>query len=185
MTIIVEGTGRMREAAQNIRRAFGPAALTTIAIAIAADAGKKLKEAVVQQCVDEIYELSGGLSPFTPMTLPALSEALGNSYGGNPEERTGALQRSHQLVNGGLTQTVNIDPAAGAEPEPHSGRVTVMDYAESVHEGYTQWVMGHNTGVYHVGRPWFQIAVERHGEEICEYVVLAFRVAAERLMGTI
>jgi hypothetical protein len=185
MKFEIEGTDRIREAASNIARLFSPAALTEQAIILAAEAGVKLKEAIVRKCVDEIYELSGVSAGFTPLALPGLASALGGEYGGLPSDRTEALMRAHEVLDEGLTQTVRVDPNAEAEPTPHSGRERVIDYAIPVHEGYTQWVMGKDTGVHHLGRPWFYDAVVEHGEEVCMYVVRAFEVAAERAFGLI
>lgn len=187
MTFMVDGADRLREAAGNIRRLFAPAALTKRAITLAREAGVELKKAVVEQCVEEIYELSGGgHAPFTPRALPGLASALGGEYGGLPEERTEALQRAHILIDEGLIQTVTIDPNAEAEPTPHSGREKVADYAEHVHDGYTQWVPdgrggSRDTGVHHIGRPWFHNAITRHGDDVCEFVIMAFEQACLQL----
>ena len=180
MKFEVEGVQRLRDAASNISRLFSAAALTEQAVLLAAEAGVKLKESVVRKCVDEIYELSGGGSPFTPLALPGLASALGGEYGGLPSDRTEALVRAHELIDGGLEQIVRIDPNADAEPEPHDGREKVIDYAIPVHEGYTQWIMGKDTGVHHLGRPWFYDALVEHGEEICHYVTLSFEVTIEK-----
>lgn len=180
MTFTVTGADKIRDLARRIERELSPENLTIIAVKIAAEAGVMLKDAVVRKCVDEIYELSGGGSPFTPRALPGLAEALGGEYGGLPEERTEALKRAHQLVDEGLRQVVRIDPNADAEPTPHSGREKVIDYAIPVHEGYTQWIMGKDTGVHHLGRPWFYDALVAHGEEVCRFVTEAFQVAINR-----
>lgn len=190
MTLKISGTDRLREAAANIQRLFSPSALTVEAVRIAAEAGVILKDAVVQKCVDEIYELSGSYSSTTPLTLSGLAEALGGEYGGNPEDRTEALKNAHEVVDEGLIQRVQIDPNADAEPSPHSGREKVIDYAIPVHEGYTQWIPdgrggSYDTGIHHIGRPWFYHAIVEHGEEVCEYVIIAFEQAAARLMASI
>lgn len=185
MSIEVEGTQQLRDAAQSIRELFSPQALTLLAIEIAAEAGKKLKEDVVQKCVDEIYEMSGMAAPFSPRTLPGLSAALGGDYGGLPADRTEALIRAHEVVDEGLTQIVRIDPSAEAEPTQHSGRETVLDYAIPVHEGYTQWVMGKDMGVHHMGRPWFYDALVEHGEDVCMFVVRAFEERINQLWAAL
>ncbi len=161
MSFTITGGDRVREAAANLERLLSKSAVTAIAMRIAAEAGVMLRESVIAEVVEVIYDQP-------------------DRWG-----RTGALKRAHEVVDEGMTQRVRISPTAGAEPLPHSGRETVMDYAVHVHDGYTQWFMGRNTGVYHEGRPWFTDAVEKYGSQVVEFVCLAFQQAVEKAFAQI
>lgn len=153
MSLHIEGLAELRAFAEGLGQGLSPSSLTAKALELAEAAGIKLKGAVVEQCVRDIYD------------LPMISEGY---------ERTEALMNSHEMQREALEVVVQIDPSAPALWSPHKGRVEVMDYALAVHDGYTQWYMGHNTGVWHEGRPWFDNAIASYGEEIFSFVMQAF-----------
>lgn len=161
MPITVKGQDELKAMAQKIRFQFSVGVLTEIALQLAREAGDQMLSHTIEQCIQEIYDPPEG------------------EY-----ERTEALKRSHQKVEaeGGFEQIIRIDPTAEAEPTPHVGRALVTDYAVHVHDGYTQKRFGAETGVFVLGRPWFDNAVASYGEAAVEYVLLSFEKLIERMV---
>ena len=155
-------------------------ALEARAMLIAAEAGQLLLQATVRACIEAVYDHPNYPSLWT--TTPSDPEG---AFGGNEAVRTFALLDSHHLVSDGLTQKVEVDPHAVAQRDVHSGREMVMDYAPYVHDGYTQYVYGHNTGVEHPGRFWFDVAAKEAGPVVAEFVIVAFEQAIQEILGAV
>jgi hypothetical protein len=134
---------------------------------IAAEAGTILLSSAVQNCIDSVY---GASSETTDIE---------HEY-----DRTLALLESHIVTDEGLTQFVGIDPSAEAV-DPHSGREMVLDYAIPVHEGYTQFFMGKNTGNFVAGKFWFDAALGESTPVLVAFVDQAFTQIIEETIAEI
>jgi len=168
-------TANLTRFAEKLPEMLSPAAITSRVIVIANRAGVALKEAAVRACMEEIYD-----------------QPESESY-----TRTQALLNAHRLYieDGGMIQVVDIDPDATPEESRglgdsafrerwvSGGRETVLDYAVPVHEGYVQWIYGHNTGEFHPGRFWFDRTVEEAGPVIVNFIQLAFFEIIEEIMN--
>jgi hypothetical protein len=97
-----------------------------------------------------------------PILYASVMESLDDYIYSDAPYGTGALKDAHELIyplpNMAMVR-VNPEAAAGdcTFNFPHNakvGRITVGEYAKYVHDGYVQWVLGRNTGVYHPGRKW-------------------------------
>ncbi len=130
--------------------------LTERTVLIAQQAGVMLLAAAVQNCIDAVY---GATSETTDVE---------HEY-----ERTLALLESHILEDQGLDQIVLIDPSAEAV-DPHSGRELVIDYAVPVHEGYTQFFMGKDTGRFVVGKFWFEATIAEKSVILASFISAAY-----------
>jgi len=136
-------------------------------ILIAQEAGTILLSSAVQNCIDSVYGASSETTDFE------------HEY-----ERSLALLEAHQVEDEGLIQFVGIDPSAEAV-DPHSGREMVLDYAIPVHEGYTQFVFGKNTGVFHPGRQWFDVALQESSPILVSYITKAYEQLIMELLNEV
>ncbi len=141
---------------QRFAYSFSNEKLIAKTIKIAEECGVKLLAATVQACIDAVYSASNPTTDFE------------HEY-----ERTLALLDAHIVENAGLDQIVLIDPAAEAV-DPHSGRELVSDYAIPVHEGYTQYVFGRNTGVFVPGKFWMETTVAEQSPILLQFIQAAF-----------
>lgn len=163
----VEGIERLQRVGERLAQLLSPIALTERVLVIAKEAGVALHAASVRACMEAIYDQPASLT----------------------YDRTGALLRAHRLSeqDGGFTQVIDIDPDAVPDPGSRSlndaeyrerwvtaGRERVLDYAIPVHDGYVQWIFGQNTGEFHPGRFWFDVAGEEAGPIIGTFLEQAF-----------
>lgn len=177
--IEVSGIEELTSFASRMQSLLSPAMLTARTLSIAREAGHLLLIASVRACIEAVYDHPNFPTLYT--TTP--SKPGSDSFGGNEAERTNALLDAHELVDEGLSQIVQVDPDAAVELGSHSGRERVIDYAIPVHEGYTQWVYGRNTGVFHPGRFWFDVAAHESGQVILAFVQVAFFQTVEELFS--
>jgi hypothetical protein len=147
--------------------ALSPERLLERTVLIAQEAGIILLNASVQACIDAVY---GATNPTTD------SE---HEY-----ERTLALLDSHIVEDQGLDQIVLIDPSAEAV-DPHSGRELVTDYAIPVHEGYTQFYFGKNTGTFVPGKFWFDTTIAESSPVIFAFVIKAYEELIEECLAEV
>lgn len=140
---------------------LSPAAMEARVILIAEMCGKALHAASVRSCMEMVYD------------VPEMTYI-----------RTMALLDSHTLdSDGGLTQIVTVDQDYPVEDfDSHVGKETVGDYAAYVHNGYTQWVYGFDTGDFHVGKFWFDEAVRFAYPTLLAYVRVAFMECIREVM---
>lgn len=171
-SVKVEGIEKLESAQVRLEELFSVENLTLKTIALAKEAGVVLLQASVRACIEAVYDAPNFPSLWT--TTP--SHPTGYIEGGNEATRTNALLDSHILTEevGGLVQFVQIDPSAEAEGDIHSRRELVTDYAIPVHEGYEQYVYGRDTGVFHAGRFWFDVAQQEAGPVIAAFVEVSF-----------
>lgn len=167
ITLKVTGANDVRALQHKLAVELDPVKLTQRAIAVAHAAGVFLLQATTRAVVEAVYDSPQyDLTPSDP----------GNHFGGNLADRTNDLLQSHVLreEEGGLVQVVEVDPNMPVSSNSHSGREMVIDYALAVHDGYVQWVMGNNTGIFHPGRFWMRVAEIEAVPVIIEYINKAF-----------
>lgn len=189
ISVEIEGLTMLNNFASRLEYLLSPESLTERVILVAREAGQLLHRAAVRACIEAVYDHPNfpSLWTSTPSHPDGYFTRDGKVYhivgsDGNEATRTNALLDSHELVDEGMTQTVRIDPAAEAQVDTHPGRELVLDYAIPVHEGYTQFVYGYNTGVFHPGRFWFDVAAQESGPVIASFLEIAFeQIVAELL----
>lgn len=173
----IEGVDQFETMVARFRSRFTVAALTARAVALAAEAGQMLHEEVIGQLMKAIYD-----SP-APEVLFSGSGAM--DHGGfDISERSGDLHDAHSLKDEGLRQSVEVDMEYPVSSNEHSGRMVVGDYALSVHDGYIQFIPTKDggsldTGTWHPGRPWMELAAIEGFDRIAEFVMLAFAQSIE------
>lgn len=167
----ITGVDELRSLQRQLGSVLEPEKLAAKAVEVARQAGQILLLTTTRAVIEAVYDNPNfpGLSDITP------SDPQG-TYGGNDADRTNDLVNAHVLreENGGLTQIVEVDPNMPVSSDSHSGRELVIDYAVFVHDGYVQWVHGHDTGVFHPGRFWMRVAEIEAVPVIMEYIALAF-----------
>lgn len=164
MYLKIEGLDKLEQAAIRIGELLSIEALEAEVNFIANQAGEALLQSSIRACMEAVYD-------FPEMTY----------------ERTMALLDSHiraEVTVGPLyfEQLIGIDPDADAQGDVHSGREKVVDYASYVHDGYTQWVWGHETGIFQPGKFWFDVALEEAYPVVYGYVRQAFINCIERVI---
>lgn len=137
-SVEVSGLDRLEKFSSRIGQLLSHEYLISRVIVLASEAGHALRESAIRACMEAIYDQPEG------------------EY-----VRTQALLNAHRLTEagGGLIQVVDVDPFATVEDQ-HSGREFVEDYATYVHDGYTQWVFGTDTGEFHPGKFWFDVTYQ-------------------------
>jgi len=167
MALEVEGLEQLENAGRVIERQLAPAMLTERVLALARAAGEMLKKESVAQVVQLVYD---NLSP------EVLYSGSGLMVHGGSDDRTEDLMDAIVLTeeDAGFTQVVKIDENQPVSSNAHSGRELVIDYAIPVHDGYTQFVMGTDTGAFHPGRPWFTEAGIEATPKILSFIESAF-----------
>lgn len=165
ITLKITGDNDIRALQHKLAYELNPARLTARAIAVAHEAGVLLLQATTRAVVEAVYD-NPSLTPSDPSS----------TFGGNAADRSDDLLHSHILrqEEGGLVQVVEVDPNMPVSTDSHSGREMVIDYALAVHDGYVQWVMGHDTGVFHPGRFWMRVAELEAVPVILEFINKAF-----------
>ncbi len=141
---------------ERFKQLFSVENLVIRTVKIAQEAGVILLNSAVQNCIDAVYGATNATTD------------LEHEY-----ERTLALLDSHIVEDKELEQFIGIDPSAIAV-DPHSGREMVIDYAIPVHEGYTQFVFGKDTGVFHPGRKWFDNTLAETSPVLVQFIEKAF-----------
>lgn len=149
----VDGIEKIDGMARKMATLMSPASIEARVLQIANRAGVALKAAVVRSCLEQIYD------------QPELTY-----------ERTNALLDSHRLrtEDGGMTQIVDIDMEMPVYSDAHAGREVVGDYAGYVHNGYTQWVYGYDTGIFFPGKFWMDAAAQEAGPVLIAFIKKAF-----------
>lgn len=125
-------------------------------VKIATEAGVILLNSAVQACIDAVYGASSETTDFE------------HEY-----ERTLALLDAHIVEDNGLEQFIGINPNMDVI-DPHQGRELLLDYAIPVHEGYTQFVFGRNTGVFKPGKFWFDTTLAEQSPVIFAFISEAY-----------
>lgn len=159
----IEGIDRLEQMANKFAVLFSPQELEIEVLRLADKAGEALLGASVRACIEAIYDLP----EFT-------------------YDRTMALLDAHTVVDTAqgpsiFERYITIDPSWPAEGDVHNDREYVMDYAFYVHNGYTQWVWGHDTGQFVEGRMWFEVALAEAFPTVVSFVALAFKNHIYRL----
>lgn len=178
----MEGLDRVEHAINVLTEQLAPATLELHVLKIAAEAGEILKIASVRALIEAVYD-----HPNFPSLASVTPSDLFGTFGGNAEQRTDDLLHSIIHRDQGLTQIVEVDPDMPVSENAHSGREMVIDYAEYVHEGYTQWIPdgrggSTNTGIFHPGRFWFDVAMEESDAVILAFIEVAYGRVIEHVM---
>lgn len=162
----VDGIEHLKKVANRMRVMLSPAQMTLRVIRIAREAGMALEAASVRACMELVYD------------APEMTYI-----------RTMALLQAHRRTEEdfGLVQIVDIDPQAEAigSGSPRANREFVSDYAHYVHNGYTQWVFGYDTGEFVPGRFWFDETVRLAYPTIIAFVRAAFTEVVTVVMSEI
>lgn len=192
ISVKITGIEALKQAEDAIATRLAPAMLTKEVEQIAQQCGVTLKAAAVRACIEAIYQHE---SPAVLIDDGRLPHTHGSANSGLQYERTEALLESHELVSNGLIQVVTINPDMEVE-NPRENRERVIDYARHVHDGYTQWVpqynnnesglgTARNTGVFHPGRFWFDVAQIEAFPVIIEFVMAAYNAIVIEALGAI
>jgi hypothetical protein len=156
VSLKVEGLDKLTQVIRRTRSYLSPAVLASRTMKIADEAGEALLAASVRACIEEIYD------------QPEMTYI-----------RTMALLDAHEVITSAtgpefFIKYVTIDPEAPVGDQDHPGRELVIDYAGYVHNGYTQWVWGFNSGQFTPGKFWFDVALQESYPMILAFVRLAF-----------
>lgn len=178
----MDGLDRIERAIDVLAEQLSPIALELHVLQIAAEAGEILKIASVRALVEAVYDHPNfpSLASITP------SDPMG-IFGGNAEQRTDDLLHSIIHRDHGLVQIVEVDPEMPVSDNAHSGREMVLDYAQYVHDGYTQWIPdgkggSRNTGIFHPGRFWFDVTMEEADAVILAFIEVAYGRVIEHVL---
>lgn len=182
--IKIDGIEELTAMRGRVEQLLSPASLTARVMSIAEEAGVILHLAAVSACIEAVYN-----NPVSPGYPKANGEIP--SGGGFPDSaRSGDLVDAHVLISDGLSQSVVIDPDMSVSSNSHPGREKVIDYAIPVHEGYTQWLPHRNgestnTGIFHPGRFWLEVAAIETAPVILEYVKAAYEEVVTQIITEI
>lgn len=179
INIEVSGLEEIRRITRVIETELAPERLALRAVEIAREAGQILLIAATRAVIEAVYD-----HPNFPGLWSRTPSDPQENFGGNEAYRMNDLLDAHHLreEDGGLVQVVEVDPNRPVSINSHPGREMVIDYAIHVHDGYVQWVYGHNTGVFHPGRFWMRVAEIEAVPVIMEYVAQAFSDVIEKVV---